>query len=708
MRKKLICIALVAVLLLAIVPPQKASASNADQLDISDEFLAVLKQFEGFMYNGYPYWDYGQYSIGYGSFCSYTQDDTYWYYMSNPLTEAQASEKLVNELQYFINKVRDYMRRYDLTLTQGQFDALVSLSYNIGATWTTNTGYYIHRALKENDINYIIYSWGLYSTAGGEYLEGLISRRLSEASMFADGIYQRYPSSNMKYVVLDAAGGKLDYRMHTYDGNRKSPVYWKMTAAPIGPDENGETVTYVLDGWYTAREGGTKVEELDGSLINGAILYAHWKTPSGTPVVIPEGDANGGIEIQVTGTGVNLRTGPGTYYGVVGTANAGERLTVTRIGTYQSKYWGKTQRGWIALDYTNYSTVLNTYFPHWGTVTGENVNVRSAAGTDAPVVTQKNTGDQVQILSWAYSGDRMWGKIEEGWIALEYVELAPQEYNGKVVGVEVEKLPIKTDYIQRHETLDVGGGTMKVTYEDGEVRTLPLSYAKVTGFDNTELGTTTVTISYAGHSATFDVNIVKATVTFLNYDGSVIGSAQYAYGEEVIPPEDPTRPEDRVGFYKFSGWDQEIGTCEGPATYTAQYDLWGKVEFKDYDGTVIDTKEYPAGAEIIAPEDPTRPSDGTGIYNFIGWDAEVGVCNGSWVYTAMYELIGDIDFDGKVTEDDAIYLLRYVIFPDRYPIDTFADFTGDGVLNEDDAIYLLRHVVFPERYPLSFEISTEE
>ena len=50
-------------------------------------------------------------------------------------------------------------------------------------------------------------------------------------------------------------------------------------------------VTYVFDGWYTAREGGTKVEVLDDSLINGAILYAHWKTPEGTPVVIPEGEA---------------------------------------------------------------------------------------------------------------------------------------------------------------------------------------------------------------------------------------------------------------------------------------------------------------------------------------------------------------------------------------------------------------------------------
>ena len=29
------------------------------------------------------------------------------------------------------------------------------------------------------------------------------------------------------------------------------------------------------------------------------------------------------------------------------------------------------------------------------------------------------------------------------------------------------------------------------------------------------------------------------------------------------------------------------------------------------------------------------------------------------------------------------------------------DMNGDGQLNKDDAIYLLRHVVFPDKYPLN-------
>lgn len=698
MRKKLICITLVALLLIGIMPTQRVSASNADQLDISDAFLGILKQFEGFMYNGKPYWDYQQWSIGYGSYCPPDMVD---YYNEHPITEAEASKLLVQELQTYITKVRNYLKKYDLTVSQGQFDALVSLSYNIGATWTDRTGYYIHRAVKEGDINFVIYSLGLYSTAGGEYLPGLISRRLSEASMFADGIYQRYPGSNMKYVILDAAGGKLDYRMHTYDANRKGPVYWKMTGVPTGKDENGNTVNYVFDGWYTAREGGTKIEVLDGSLIDGAILYAHWKTPDGEPVVIPEPELNNGIEIKVTSNSVNLRNGAGEHYGKIGVATKGENLKVTLTAFSRSELWGKTEKGWIMLKYTDYNTVLGKYFPHWATVTADKVNIRAGAGTDADVVGQKNTGDQVQILSWTHGNDRMWGETEEGWICLEYVELAPQEYNGKVIGVEVEKLPVKTDYVQRHESLDLGGGTLKVSYEDGVVRSLPLSYAKVSGFDNAELGVTTVTVSYAGFTATFDVNIIKATVNFVNYDGSIISSTQYAYGEEVLPPADPTRPEDNIGFYKFSGWDKTITACDGNATYTAQYTLWGKVEFKNHDGTVVFSKEYAAGETIDTPEDPTRPTDGTGIYNFIGWDMEIGECTGNATFNAMYELIGDVTLDGKVTEEDGVYLLWHTFFPEDYPLETYADFDKDGKLDEKDGIYLLWHVFFAADYPLS-------
>ena len=60
----------------------------------------------------------------------------------------------------------------------------------------------------------------------------------------------------------------------------------------------------------------------------------------------------------------------------------------------------------------------------------------------------------------------------------------------------------------------------------------------------------------------------------------------------------------------------------------------------------------------------------------------------------------DVNGNGTVDKDDAIYLLRYVVYPDKYPINTFCDFNDSGAVDKDDAIYLLRHVVYPDKYPL--------
>lgn len=62
---------------------------------------------------------------------------------------------------------------------------------------------------------------------------------------------------------------------------------------------------------------------------------------------------------------------------------------------------------------------------------------------------------------------------------------------------------------------------------------------------------------------------------------------------------------------------------------------------------------------------------------------------------------GDVNGDGYVNSDDAIYLLRYTLSPNRYPINQSGDMNGDGFVNSDDAIYLLRYTLSPSRYPLN-------
>ena len=61
-------------------------------------------------------------------------------------------------------------------------------------------------------------------------------------------------------------------------------------------------------------------------------------------------------------------------------------------------------------------------------------------------------------------------------------------------------------------------------------------------------------------------------------------------------------------------------------------------------------------------------------------------------------VIGDVDDNGILTTDDAIYLQYHVMNSSQYPVDQDVDFDGNGYVTSDDAIYLLYHIMMPEKY----------
>ena len=88
-------------------------------LRTSEQLIALLKQKEGF--RATAYWDYAQYSIGYGSAC--TKDE-----YPNGITEAQADILLRKMLQKFETSLDKFLQDSNLTLTDNQYDALISLT----------------------------------------------------------------------------------------------------------------------------------------------------------------------------------------------------------------------------------------------------------------------------------------------------------------------------------------------------------------------------------------------------------------------------------------------------------------------------------------------------------------------------------------------------------------------------------------------------
>ncbi len=159
---------------------------------------------------------------------------------------------------------------------------------------------------------------------------------------------------------------------------------------------------------------------------------------------------------------------------------------------------------------------------------------------------------------------------------------------------------------------------------------------------------------------------------------------------------------------KYYGEDYAVAdgtTATPPSAPTPEVKKY-TVTFQNYDGKTITSNQYVENAAVVIPADPTRPVSNQGEWVFIGWDKPVTNCTGNATYTAQYKLkyaIGDIDRNGKVNEDDAIYLLRNVLSPELYAIGCKPDFNADGKVNEDDAIYLLRHVLSPELYKLEIK-----
>ena len=89
----------------------------------------------------------------------------------------------------------------------------------------------------------------------------------------------------------------------------------------------------------------------------------------------------------------------------------------------------------------------------------------------------------------------------------------PEEPEKQVENVEVINLPNKTNYVQNSEELDVTGGKIRVTYNDGTTEEKNMELSMVSGFDNSELGPKTITVTYEGKIATFEVTIIEAEKT---------------------------------------------------------------------------------------------------------------------------------------------------------------------------------------------------
>ena len=93
-----------------------------------------------------------------------------------------------------------------------------------------------------------------------------------------------------------------------------------------------------------------------------------------------------------------------------------------------------------------------------------------------------------------------------------------ETYPVLVKKIEILELPAKTSYIQNCENLNLTGGKIKVLYADEIFAEKEITQEMVTGFDNTKLGTNTITVEYEGKTTTFEVIIEANAVPQLEIE----------------------------------------------------------------------------------------------------------------------------------------------------------------------------------------------
>ena len=85
----------------------------------------------------------------------------------------------------------------------------------------------------------------------------------------------------------------------------------------------------------------------------------------------------------------------------------------------------------------------------------------------------------------------------------------------KPIKIEIATLPTKLTYIQKHDDLDLTGGTITVTYSDDSTKQIKMtdSSIKASGFDNSKKGTKTITIEYNGYKEQFKIEVISKKIS---------------------------------------------------------------------------------------------------------------------------------------------------------------------------------------------------
>lgn len=162
----------------------------------SDRGVDLIKQHEGLRLTAYPDAGYGwaRGTIGYGHTSAAGSPEVT---RGMRITAAEAEAILRRDLGKFERAVSSMVH---VALTQAQFDALVSLAFNIGPGALEKST--LLRLLNRSDYQGAADQFERWNKSAGKVLSGLVKRRTAERTLFLDGSARPAPKPAAPNVRL--------------------------------------------------------------------------------------------------------------------------------------------------------------------------------------------------------------------------------------------------------------------------------------------------------------------------------------------------------------------------------------------------------------------------------------------------------------------------------------------------------------------------
>jgi len=177
-NKKIVASILVTAIILYMLRTKIAAALNKTPFAaISDRLFNLISKYEG-SFQAVPFWDYKQWSVGFGS--GYNWDANREVISTDVIDLATAKRWLLKEAEQEYNFVMSMVK---VPITDNQLLALASFTYNVGeGAFAQST--LLKMLNSGTDKILVAKEFDKWVNAGGKVSPGLVNRRNQEKNLF--------------------------------------------------------------------------------------------------------------------------------------------------------------------------------------------------------------------------------------------------------------------------------------------------------------------------------------------------------------------------------------------------------------------------------------------------------------------------------------------------------------------------------------------